>query len=79
MTDAEIAVERARRRAELLHELQGIAERLRANELEHSELLAQRAAKVQELKNAGARTDELQDVLGVTRGRVHQILRGART
>lgn len=79
MTDARTAVERAQLRADLLHELESIAERLRKNETEHVALLAQRAEKVQALKDAGAKTDELQEVLGVTRGRVHQILRGSRT
>lgn len=79
MVDGKTAVERAQARADLLRELESIAGRLHINETEHAALLAQRAEKVRALRNSGARIDELQEVLGVSRGRVHQILRGSRT
>lgn len=73
------AVERAEAKVALLREVEAIAERLRANEEEHASLLEQRAEKARALREAGASIEELQDVLGVGRSRVHQILRGSRT
>lgn len=72
-------VERARERAKLLEDLQNLVVELDRNEQERQTLLARRAAKVHALKAAGAGTDELQEVLGVSRGRVHQILRKSPT
>ncbi|ORC17753.1 hypothetical protein [Rhodococcus qingshengii] len=79
MTDARTAVERAQLRADLMHNLQSIADRLRINEAQHAELLSERTKIAKELKDAGAKTEELQEVLGVTKSRVHQLLRGAGT
>ncbi|MER5631553.1 hypothetical protein [Streptomyces nitrosporeus] len=72
------AVERAEAKVDFLKETQAIAERLRANEEEHAGLLAQRTEKARALRQAGATIEELQEVLGVSRSRVHQILRDAR-
>jgi AraC-like DNA-binding protein len=73
------AVERAEAKVCFLREAQAVAERLRVNEEEHTTLLAQRAEKARALRQAGATIEELQDVLGVSRSRVHQILRGSRS
>ncbi|MYS60735.1 MULTISPECIES: helix-turn-helix domain-containing protein [Streptomycetaceae] len=73
------ALERTEARVGFLREAQAIAARLRANEEEHAALLAQRAEKARALRQAGATIEELQEVLGVSRSRVHQILRGSRT
>lgn len=72
------AVERAEAKVGFLREAQTIIERLRANEEEHARLLAQRAELARVLRQAGATIEELQEVLGVSRSRVHQILRGSR-
>lgn len=73
------AVERAEAKVNLLKDAEAIAEQLRANEAEHDDLMARRTAKCRDLRNTGASIDELQEVLGVGRSRVHQILRGTRT
>ena len=73
------AVERAEAKVALLRVVESIAERLLTNEEEHAALLDQRAEKARALREAGASIEELQDVLGVGRSRVHQILRGTRT
>lgn len=68
------AVERAETRVTLLKEAAGIVARLRANETEHSELLTKRAEACKALRAAGTPIKELQDVLGVSRSRVNQML-----
>lgn len=73
------AVERARVKVALLQEAEGIAARLLANEEEHAYLLTKRSEKARALRGAGASIEELQDVLGVSRSRINQILRGTRS
>jgi len=68
------AVERAETRVTLLKEAVDIVGRLRANETEHSELLARRAEACKALRAAGTPIKELQEVLGVSRSRVNQML-----
>lgn len=60
----------------LLRQAVDLVERLRANELEHEELIDQRDDSCRELKAAGASIKELQEILGMSRSRVQQILRG---
>lgn len=67
-------VERAETRVALLKEAESIVERLRANEIEHSELLAERTEACKALRAAGTPIKELQEVLGVSRSRVNQML-----
>ena len=68
------AIERAETRVTLLKEAVDIATRLRANETEHSDLLAKRAKACKALRAAGTPIKELQEVLGVSRSRVNQLL-----
>jgi len=68
------AVERAETRVTLMKEAVAICARLHANEIEHSELLAKRADACRALRAAGTPIKELQDVLGVSRSRVNQML-----
>lgn len=69
-------VERAERKATLFKEVEALVERVRVNEAEHDNLLRQRDAQCRELRRAGAAISELQEVLGISRSRVQQILRG---
>lgn len=73
------AAQRAEAKLALLRELETITALLRDNEQEHTVLLDQRAEKARSLRQAGASIEELGEVLGVGRSRVHQILRGTRT
>lgn len=68
-------LERAERKADLLRQAVGLVERLRENESEHDELLSQRDTSCRALREAGASIKELQEVLGMSRSRVQQILR----
>lgn len=68
------ALERAETRVTLLKEAMDIVGRLRANETERAELLAKRAEACKALRAAGTPIKELQDVLGVSRSRVNQML-----
>ncbi|CAD5137986.1 conserved protein of unknown function [Microbacterium sp. Nx66] len=68
------AVERAETRVTLLKEAVDIVARLQANEAEHAELLAKRAAVCKALRAAGTPIKELQEALGVSRSRVNQLL-----
>lgn len=70
-------VDRAEKRADLLKRAVDLVERLRANEAEHEDLLAQRDERCRELKAAGASIKEMEEALGVSRSRVQQILRGS--
>lgn len=72
------AVERAEAKVALLRGAVAIAQRLRALEAEHAALLEERATNCRALREAGASIQELQEVLGLSRSRVHQILRGTR-
>lgn len=69
-----IVVERAETRLALLKEAVDIVVRLQANEVEHSELLAKRAAACRALRAAGTPIKELQEALRVSRSRVNQML-----
>ncbi|WP_299520556.1 hypothetical protein [uncultured Serinicoccus sp.] len=69
------AVERAEERVALLKRAVSLTTELQAVETERDRLLGQRAETCRQLRGAGASIAELQDVLGVSRGRVHQILR----
>lgn len=62
----------------MLRQAVELAERLRINEAEHNELIDQRNNMCRQLKAAGTSIKELQEVLGMSRSRVQQILRGAR-
>lgn len=71
------ALERAEQKVTLLRQADVIVERLRVNEVEHGKLLDQRDLHCRDLRAAGATIKELQDVLGMSRSRVQQILRGS--
>lgn len=73
------AVERTERRVKLLKEAAALAVELRENEAAHEALLERRKAACRALRAEGASVADIQDVLGLSRGRVHQILRGTRT
>ena len=73
------AVARAEKRLALLKEAAALAARLRAHEEERARLLDERARQCRDLRQAGVSIEELQDVLGVSRSRIHQILRAAHT
>ena len=73
------AVERAERRVALLKEAAALAAELRENEAAHDAILERRATACRALRSNGASVADIQDVLGLSRGRVHQILRGTRT
>lgn len=68
------AVRRAEVRVTLLKEAEGIAARLRANDAERSELLVQRAGACKALRAAGTPIKDLEEVLGVSRSRINQML-----
>ena len=72
-------VKLAEERARLLRELEEVAQLLRTNEEDHTRILFQRAEKVRSLREVGAPIEDIQEVLGISRSRVHQILRDART
>lgn len=72
------AVARAETRVALLKEAEAVAGRLRANETEYEKLLEERATTCRDLRNAGVPLKEVQEVLGLSRSRVQQILRGTR-
>ncbi len=69
-------LERAERKADLLRQTVDLVERLRENESERDALLSQRDGRCRALREAGASIKELQEVLGMSRSRVQQILRG---
>ena len=68
------AVERAETRVALLKDAADIVARLQANETEHGDLLAKRAAACKALRAAGTPIKELQEAFGVSRSRVNQLL-----
>jgi DNA helicase-2/ATP-dependent DNA helicase PcrA len=59
----------------LLREAEAIASQLRANETEREELLDRRTQVCRALRVAGSSIKDLQDVLGVSRSRIQQVLR----
>lgn len=67
---------RAERKAALLRGAEELAEQLRKGDAAQKKLLAQRKATCHSLREAGASMDEIQEVFGVGRSRVQQILRG---
>ena len=68
-------VERAEHKATLLKRAETLAEQIQVNKAEHEDLLNQRDGQCRELRRAGATIGELQEVLGISRSRVQQILR----
>lgn len=69
-------VERAERKVALLRRAVDLVERIHAIETERDRLLDERDGNCRELRAAGASIKELQDVHGMSRSRVQQILRG---
>lgn len=69
------AIERAEQKVALLKQATVLVERLREVESERDELLGQRDGQCRDLKAAGASIGELQEVLGISRSRIQQILR----
>lgn len=69
------SVERAETRVTLLKEATRIASRLSAIEAEHSALLVRRSEACKALRAVGAPVKEIQEVLGVSRSRVNQMLK----
>lgn len=70
------AVERAETRVALLKEAAALAEDLRANAAAREELLKRRVSTCKALRAHGVPIADIQDVLRLSRGRIHQILRG---
>lgn len=68
-------LERAETKVALLKKAETLVGSLRQNEEERDSLLAQRACMCRKLREAGASIEDLQNVLGISRSRVQQILR----
>lgn len=69
------ALERAERRVAALGEASQIAQRLRLLEEEQTTLLRQRAATCRALREVGVPLKDIEDVFGISRSRVQQLLR----
>ena len=67
-----------RARLVLTEELGSLVHRLAEIDGERESILARRSELVWQLKESGARVSEIQALLGVSRGRVQQILEVAR-
>lgn len=68
-------VERAEKEAILMRRAAGLVDDLRANASERERLISQRDDNCSELRAAGASIKELEEVFGISRARVQQILR----
>lgn len=69
------ALERAERRLMALSEAQQIAVRLHSLEQEQAALFRQRAETCRGLRDEGVSLKDIQDVFGISRSRVQQLLR----
>ena len=69
------AIDRAQTRVGLLKDAVDLAARISANEAAHVELLDERAQCCRELRAAGVTNEDLQEIFGISRSRVQQLLR----